>query len=54
MSCCSTATGPRPSPQAELAATAYTWALILTALKGYAETGQPQPVFAPGPPAPES
>jgi len=45
---------PAPIAQAELAATAYMWALILTALKGYAETGQPQPVFAPGPPAPES
>ena len=31
--------------QAELAGTTYTWALVLTALKGYAETGQPQPVF---------
>ena len=31
--------------QAELASTAYTWSLVLTALKGYAETGNPQPVF---------
>ena len=35
--------------QAELAATAYTWARVLTALKGYAETGTPQPVFTPAP-----
>jgi len=36
---------PAPITQAGLAATAYTWALVLTALKGYAETGTPQPVF---------
>ena len=40
---------PAPITQAELAATAYNWALILTALRGYAETGTPQPVFAPEP-----
>src|SRR6266542_4068298 len=33
-------------PQTELAATAYTWALILGALKAYAETGKAEPVFA--------
>ena len=38
---------------AELAGTAYTWALVLTALKGYAETGEPQPVFTPAPHAEE-
>ena len=37
---------PAPITQADLAATAYTWALVLTALKGYAETSKPQPVFA--------
>jgi len=37
---------PAGLAQADLAATAYTWALVLTALKGYAETGEPQPVFA--------
>jgi len=36
---------PAPITQAELAAAAYNWALILTALRGYAETGTPQPVF---------
>jgi len=36
---------PAAITQAELAATAYTWAQVLTALKGYAETGTPQPVF---------
>jgi len=45
---------PAPIEQAELAATAYTWALILTALKGYAETGTPQPVFAATPHPEES
>jgi len=45
---------PAPITQAELAATAYTWALILTALKGYAETGTPQPVFATAPHPPQS
>lgn len=37
---------PDTLPQAELASTAFTWALILRALKAYAETGTPQPVFA--------
>jgi uncharacterized protein YndB with AHSA1/START domain len=45
---------PAPIEQAELAATAYTWALILTALKGYAETGTAQPVFAATPHPEES
>jgi uncharacterized protein YndB with AHSA1/START domain len=40
---------PAPITQADLAATAYTWAQVLTALKGYAETGTPQPVFAAAP-----
>jgi len=40
---------PAPITQAELAATAYTWALVLTALRGYAETGTPQPVFTTAP-----
>ena len=40
---------PAPIGQADLAATAYTWALVLTALKGYAETGTPQPVFTTAP-----
>ena len=38
---------PAAIAQTELAGTAYTWALVLTALKGYAETGTPQPVFSP-------
>ena len=38
---------PAAIAQTELAGTAYTWALVLTALKGYAETGTPQPVFGP-------
>ena len=37
---------PAELPQTELAATAYTWALILGALKAYAETGKAEPVFA--------
>src|SRR5262245_34494366 len=45
---------PAGIAQAELAGTAYTWALVLTALKGYAETGKPQPVFTPAPHAEES
>jgi hypothetical protein len=45
---------PASIVQAELAATAYTWALVLAALKGYAETGEPQPVFAATPHAEES
>ena len=45
---------PAPIEQAELAATAYTWALVLTALKGYAETGTPQPLFAATPHPEES
>ena len=40
---------PATIEQAELAATAYTWALVLTALKGHAETGTPQPLFAATP-----
>jgi len=40
--------------QAELAGTAYTWARVLTALKGYAETGTPQAVFTPTPHALET
>lgn len=36
---------PASLTQADLASTAYTWALVLAALKGYAETGDPQPVF---------
>jgi uncharacterized protein YndB with AHSA1/START domain len=35
--------------QADLAATAYTWAQVLAALKGYAETSTPQPVFTATP-----
>ena len=38
---------PAAIAQTELAGTTYTWALVLTALKGYAETGTPQPVFGP-------
>lgn len=45
---------PEGIAQAELASTAYTWALVLTALKGYAETGKPQPVFAAAPHPEES
>ena len=45
---------PATIEQAELAATAYTWALVLTALKGYAETGMPQPLFAATPHPEES
>ena len=40
---------PAPVAQADLASTAYTWARVLSALKGYAETGTPQPVFTPAP-----
>ena len=40
---------PAGIAQAELAGTAYTWALVLAALKGYAETGKPQPVFTAAP-----
>lgn len=36
---------PASLTQADLAAAAYTWALVLAALKGYAETGDPRPVF---------
>lgn len=37
---------PDSLTQAELASATYTWSLVLTALKGYAESGKPQPVFA--------
>jgi uncharacterized protein YndB with AHSA1/START domain len=37
---------PDALSQADLAASAYTWALILQALKAYAETGKAGPVFA--------
>lgn len=40
---------PPDFAQAELASTAYNWALILRALKAYAESGRPQPVFGPQP-----
>ena len=45
---------PAAIGQAELATTAYTWAQILAALKGYAETGTPQPVCTPAPHQQES
>jgi uncharacterized protein YndB with AHSA1/START domain len=45
---------PASIAQAELASTAYTWARVLTALKGYAETGTPQPVFSAAPHLEES
>ena len=45
---------PASLTQADLAATAYTWALVLAALKGYAESGSPQPVFAVTPHPEES
>ena len=40
---------PAAIAHADLAGTAYTWARVLAALKGYAETGNPQPVFTPAP-----
>jgi uncharacterized protein YndB with AHSA1/START domain len=37
---------PEELPQIALAGFAYSWAQILRALKGYVETGMPQPYFA--------
>jgi uncharacterized protein YndB with AHSA1/START domain len=37
---------PEDLPQTELAGLTYAWAQVLRALKGYAETGTPQPHFA--------
>jgi uncharacterized protein YndB with AHSA1/START domain len=37
---------PQALPQAEVASPAFTWAMVLSALKAYAETGTAAPVFA--------
>ena len=36
---------PEALPQADVASTAFAWALVLRALKSFAETGSAQPVF---------
>jgi uncharacterized protein YndB with AHSA1/START domain len=40
---------PAELPQVELAFSAYVWASVLRALKGYTESGKARPLFSPGP-----
>lgn len=37
--------GFEPAPDDQLGSVTFTWALVLQALKGYAETGRPQPAL---------